>query len=121
MLISLTDYEGHVSPSLLLDVGQLVRHRRYQYRGVIVACDPRCAAGDTWYYANKTQPSREQPWYHVLVHESGGISTYVAQSNLEADTSGEPVIHPRLSTYFKGFEDGRYILREGIHKGGCEI
>ncbi len=98
-----------------------MRHRHYNYRGVIVSCDLRCMAGDKWYYANKTQPSREQPWYHVLVHDSGGISTYVAQSNLLADGSGEPVDHPRLGTYFRAFEEGRYLLRDGIGKGGCEI
>lgn len=121
MLISLTGFEGCSIPAIHFELGQLVQHRHYGYRGVIVAFDTCCEAGEKWYHSNKTQPSREQPWYHVLVHESGGISTYVAQSNLETDTSSEPVIHPRLSAYFKGFEDGRYILREGIHKGGCEI
>ena len=54
-------------------------------------------AGDTWYHSNKTQPSREQPWYHILVHDSGGISTYVAQSNLKEDTSGQPVSTTRIN------------------------
>ena len=77
-------------------------------------------AGDTWYQSNKTQPPREQPWYHVLVHDSGGLSTYVAQSNLELDQSGKPVNHPRIGTYFAGFKDGRYVLNPG-HSGSCAI
>lgn len=93
------------------DLGELVTHKRYGYRGVIVAVDPRCMAGKTWYQSNQTQPTREQPWYHVLVHESGGISTYVAQSNLAADPSSQPIDHPRIQCYFADFKDGRYILK----------
>ncbi|MGB1128047.1 MAG: heat shock protein HspQ [Opitutales bacterium] len=118
--IGLTDFEGHATPGIYFELGALVRHRRDNYRGVIVSCDPCCKAGDTWYYANKTQPSRDQPWYHILVHDSGGLSTYVAQSNLEADATAEPVEHPRIACYFSGFKDGRYILnpKEG---GACSI
>ena len=50
--------------------GHLVRHRRYGYRGVVVALDLECGAGDDWYRSNRTQPDRDQPWYHVLVHGS---------------------------------------------------
>lgn len=121
MLISLTNLEGHAIPGIHFELGQLVKHRLYGYRGVIVAYDTYCKAGEKWYQSNKTQPSREQPWYHVLVHDSGGISTYVAQSNLEVDASGEPVDHPRVKTYFSDFEDGRYVVKEGHSKGGCGI
>jgi len=101
-------------------VGELVRHKRYGYRGVVVDFDMRCQACDKWYYANKTQPGREQPWYHVLVHDSGGLSTYVAQTNLETDTSGEPVNHPRIGCYFTGFSNGHYVVN-GPSDGGCSI
>jgi heat shock protein HspQ len=121
VLISLTDFEGNTRPVIAFEIGQLVCHRRYGYRGVIVACDPCCQAGEKWYLSNKTQPPREQPWYHVLVHKSGGISTYVAQSNLESDASGEPIDHPRLKTYFSTFQDGRYILRKSSGQGSCGI
>lgn len=121
MLISLTDLDGCGNDPILFELGQLVSHRLYSYRAVIVSCDPRCMAGDNWYFANKTQPSRDQPWYHVLVHESGGLSTYVAQSNLELDTSGEPVSHPRVTHYFSEFKDGRYLMKEKAAEGGCGI
>jgi heat shock protein HspQ len=120
MLISLTDLEGSSRPGVYFDIGAVVQHKLYGYRGVIVAFDPDCAAGDKWYFANKTQPDREQPWYHVLVHESGGLSTYVAQSNLELDQTGAPVNHPRLATYFGAFKDGRYLVKEG-NSGACSI
>ena len=98
-----------MSPSVYYSLGTIVRHKLYHYRGVIVASDANCAAGDQWYYANKTQPKKDQPWYHVLVHDSGGISTYVAQSNLEFDTTQEPINHPRLENYFSEFKEGEYV------------
>ncbi|MDH4229246.1 MAG: heat shock protein HspQ [Nitrospirota bacterium] len=88
--------------------GQVVRHKRYGYRGVVVELDPVCRADDTWYSANQTQPEREQPWYHVLVHESMQV-TYAAQTSLEADDSGEEVVHPYVPYFFSEFKDGEYI------------
>lgn len=108
MLIALTDLEGSPLPLANFKIGTVVQHKLYGYRGVIVAFDPHCMAGDTWYYANKTQPAKEQAWYHVLVHDSGGLSTYVAQSNLEADESNAPINHPRLGSYFSEYKDGAY-------------
>ena len=106
---------------MYFELGTVINHKLYGYRGVVVAVDSCCMAGETWYQSNKTQPAREQPWYHILVHDSGGLSTYVAQSNLEEDASGEPVEHPRLNTYFCGFKDGRYQLKENAGSGGCSI
>lgn len=109
MFILLTDLEGYAQTGIKFDPGCLVQHKLYGYRGVIVSYDPYCMAGDTWYQANKTQPPKNQPWYHILVHDSGGLSTYVAQSNLEPDPCAQPVEHPRLSCYFSKFEGGCYL------------
>ena len=87
--------------------GDLVRHVRYQYRGVVVAHDPKCGADEQWYQSNQTQPDRNQPWYHVLVHESGSV-TYPAESSLESDDSGELIVHPLLEQFFGDFDDGCY-------------
>ncbi len=97
----------------------MVRHRLYGYRGVIVSLDAVCMAGEKWYMANKTQPSRNQPWYHVLVHDSGGLSTYVAQSNLELDTSKQPINHPRIESYFCCFKDGAYVRNQHAKQANC--
>jgi len=112
MLIGITDFETGGATSVHFQLGEVVKHKHYHYRGVIVAYDMQCVAGDKWYQTNKTQPSRDQPWYHVLVHETGGLSTYVAQSNLEPDSSGEPINHPRLSSYFSEFKDGSYVTHK---------
>ncbi len=79
---------------------------RYDYRGVIVDHDGSCQADDAWYGKNRTQPSRQQPWYHVLV--DGGPTTYVAEENLEPDPSGRPIRHPQLGAFFASFHGGRY-------------
>ncbi|MGJ8649042.1 MAG: heat shock protein HspQ [Opitutaceae bacterium] len=121
MLIGITDCEGGAQPGVYYGIGSIVQHKLYGYRGVIVAYDPHCVAGDKWYFSNKTQPAREQPWYHVLVHDSGGLSTYVAQSNLQEDPTQAPVDHPRISSYFTEFIDGTYVLKEGNASGGCSI
>ena len=99
-------------PKVLFEPGQLVRHRHYRYRGVVVACDPCCRADEAWYTANQTQPNRDQPWYHVLVHNSDH-ATYPAQDNLLPDTSGQPIRHPLLTTFFADFlVDGKYIRND---------
>lgn len=100
--------------------GQLVRHRHYKYRGVVVAFDAQCKADDDWYNKNLTQPDRSQPWYHVLVHGSPHV-TYAAECNLIEDDSGEEVVHPWLSEFFKASFDGVAYERNdqswpGFHK-----
>jgi heat shock protein HspQ len=91
--------------------GQLMRHRRHGYRGVVVNLDRRCEADDAWYYSNSSQPPREQPWYHVLVDGSDHI-TYVAQTNVLPDTSGREVEHPLVSQFFSGFDGKRYARND---------
>ena len=86
--------------------GTLVHHVRYDYRGVVVKVDKRCQASEVWFRKNRTQPDRDQPWYHVLVH--GGQETYVAQSNLELDISREPISHSEISQIFPTFLEGKY-------------
>lgn len=88
--------------------GQLIRHRRYRYRGVVVDLDLECRASQAWHQSNQTQPRRDQPWYHVLVDESSH-TTYVAQENLMPDASGGEVLHPLVSKFFKAFRDGCYV------------
>ena len=93
-------------------IGQPVRHRLFHYRGVIVDVDATCQASDAWYEAMaRTRPPKDQPWYHVLVHEAEHM-TYVAERNLEPDLSGEPIAHPSLQEFFEGMKDGLYVSGE---------
>ena len=95
----------------IFEVGQLVVHKRYHYRGVIVACDYECQAPDEWYRANKTQPDRHQPWYHVLVHASSTM-TYAAQTSLRTDDTHTPIEHPLVDHFFAEFNGQKYLRND---------
>lgn len=92
-------------------IGQLVHHRLFDYRGVVVDVDPIFSGSDEWYeQVARSRPPKDQPWYRVLVH-GAKQETYVAERNLEQDDSGEPIRHPLLGEFFGDLEGGRYRLR----------
>ena len=95
-------------------IGDVVRHRMFDFRGVIFDIDPVFANSEEWYQAipEAVRPSKDQPFYHLLAEnmESSYVA-YVSQQNLVADESDEPVDHPAIAGLFTGFEDGRYALR----------
>lgn len=93
-------------------VGDVIQHRLFDYRGVIVDVDPEFQGSERWYETvAKSRPPKDKPWYHVLVHEATHM-TYVAERNLEPDDSGDPVVHPLLRHYFDRVEKGRYLSNE---------
>lgn len=93
-------------------VGQIIEHRLFRYRGVVVDVDPEFQGSDAWYQqVARSRPPKDQPWYRVLVHDAED-ETYVAERNLRADASGEPVNHPRVGEFFSGFTDGSYRSRQ---------
>ena len=101
--------------SVRFSVGQLIHHRRFDYRGVIVDVDSVFSLDDDWYEQMATsRPPKDQPWYHVLVDGSGQM-TYVAERNLEPDASGEPISHPLLEHFFDSFRDGRYARTSSLN------
>ena len=90
-------------------VGDLIHHRLFDYRGVIVDVDSKCQAPDQWYETvAKSRPPKDKPWYHVLVHNAIH-TTYVAEQNLEADQILEPINHPMLGQFFSTFDGERYV------------
>jgi len=103
--INIPDYFPGELPSFR--VGQIVKHKHYGYRGVVVDFDMACQADEAWYGKNKTQPAPDQPWYHVLVHGSNG-NTYAAQENLVAADQDEPIPHPLKTVIFETVDHGQY-------------
>jgi len=96
-------------------VGELVHHRLFDYRGVIVDVDRDFQGTEEWYEAvAKTRPPKNMPWYHVLVHGKTH-STYVAEQNLEPDDSVEPINHPMLEYFFLKFENGLYFRKDTVN------
>lgn len=89
-------------------VGQVIHHKLFNYRGVIIDVDPVFEGTEEWYdKVALSRPPRDRPWYHVLV-DGFGHHTYVAERNLELDKNGGPVSHPDIEIHFDVFEDGVY-------------
>lgn len=93
----------------IFSIGDLVHHKLFDYRGVVVDVDPRMMLSDEWYESvARSRPPKDKPWYRILVHNATH-ETYVAERNLEADGSKEPILHPRVDSFFSKFSDGRYV------------
>ena len=66
-------------------IGQLIQHKLFDYRGIILGVDLEFKSTDEWYeMVAKSRPPKNEPWYHVLVHQKGH-QTYVAEQNLQID------------------------------------
>jgi heat shock protein HspQ len=97
-------------------IGDVVRHRLFDFRGVIFDVDPEFANSEEWYEAipEALRPSKDQPFYHLLAENSeSAYVAYVSQQNLLPDESEEPVDHPAIATMFDR-EGGRYRLRPDL-------
>ena len=96
-------------------VGQLVHHRLFDYRGVIVDVDAVFQGSEEWYERMaKSRPPKDKPWYHVLVHDSEH-TTYVAEQNLESDASTDPIEHPMIEQFFAAFDAGKYERLDAVN------
>jgi heat shock protein HspQ len=92
-------------------IGELVEHQLFGYRGVIFDVDATFNLTDEWYEAMaKSCPPKDIPWYHVMVHNAA-YTTYVAQQNLLSSAVTDQISHPELGIYFGCFIDGRYQPR----------
>ena len=101
-------------PRARFAIGEVVRHRLFDFRGVIFDVDPEFANTEEWYQAipEEVRPRKEQPFYHLLAENSEtAYVAYVSQQNLVPDDSDEPIDHPAIAAMFDGIEDGRYQLR----------
>jgi heat shock protein HspQ len=95
-------------------IGDVVRHRLLDFRGVIFDVDPVFANSEDWYQSipEAVRPRKDQPFYHLLAENAeASYVAYVSQQNLERDHSEEPVDHPAVDGIFDGFVLGRYTLK----------
>ena len=97
------------------EIGQIVKHRYFDFRGVIFDVDPEFDNTEEWYQSIPAQvrPKKDQPLYHLLAESPSQPSyiAYVSQQNLLKEEIPEPVIHPLVEEIFTGIEDGKYISR----------
>ena len=90
-------------------IGQVVRHRVFDFRGVVFDVDPEFANTEEWYQAipAEVRPRKDQPFYHLLAeNQETDYIAYVSEQNLLADETGEPVRHPQVSEMFRLTSDG---------------
>ena len=95
-------------------IGQVVRHRKHSFRGVVFDVDALFSNTEEWYdnIPEDSRPSKDQPFYHLLAENGeGSYVAYVSQQNLVADDSEEPVDHPAITGLFGDYADGKYQLR----------
>jgi heat shock protein HspQ len=100
-------------------IGDVVRHKMFDFRGIIFDVDPVFANSEEWYEAipEELRPSKEQPFYHLLAENAESTYVaYVSQQNLVADDSDEPVDHPAVATMFDQLEGGGYRLRDQLRQ-----
>jgi heat shock protein HspQ len=73
-------------------IGQVVKHRIYDFRGVIVDVDPEFNNTEEWWLAipEDVRPRKDQPFYHLLAeNETTAYEAYVSEQNLLIDETGE--------------------------------
>ncbi len=94
-------------------LGQVVKHRVYPFRGVIFDVDPEFSNSEEWWNAipEDVRPHKDQPFYHLLAeNETSYYVAYVSEQNLLPDMSGEPVEHPEVGQLFSEIENGLYVV-----------
>jgi heat shock protein HspQ len=98
-------------------IGDIVKHRLFDFRGVVFDIDPVFANSEDWYEAipQDMRPRRDQPFYHLLAeNEDSSYVAYVSQQNLLGDSEGGPIDHPSVHELFEDFAEGRYRLRRSL-------
>jgi heat shock protein HspQ len=104
-------------PSAKFGIGQVVKHRLFDFRGVIFDVDPVFNNTEEWYNSIpvEVRPRKDQPFYHLLAeNEETEYVAYVSEQNLLVDESGTPVRHPQVRDYFLGYDKSTksYKLRQ---------
>ncbi|MBR9826129.1 MAG: heat shock protein HspQ [Alphaproteobacteria bacterium] len=95
-------------------LGDVVRHRLFPFRGVVVDVDAEFANTEEWYQAipEDIRPRKDQPFYHLLAeNEESYYGAYVSEQNLLPDAENGPVGHPEVGETFEAFDGERYPLK----------
>ena len=102
-----------ISNNAKFSIGEIVKHRHFDFRGVIYDVDFEFNNSEEWYQSipKEVRPRKDQPFYHLLA-ESNDVTyeAYVSEQNLIRDYSGEPVGHPDVQDLFGPFQDGHYSI-----------
>ncbi|MTI17551.1 heat shock protein HspQ [Rhodobacteraceae bacterium RKSG542] len=97
------------------NIGQVVRHRVYPFRGVIYDVDPTYDNTEEWWEAipEDVRPERDQPFYHLLAeNDETEYVAYVSEQNLVTDESGDPLRNSQVDEVFDEDENGQFVARD---------
>ena len=92
-------------------IGDIVKHRVYDFRGVVFDVDPTFSNSEEWYNAipAEVRPRKDQPFYHLFAENAETeYIAYVSEQNLLPDISREPIRHPQIRDVFDIDDRGRY-------------
>ena len=96
-------------------IGQVIRHLRFDYVGVIFDVDPAFSGTEDWYEAvARSRPPKDRPWYHVLV-DGAQHTTYVAERHLAPAEPPRRIEHALVDHLFGGFDGERYQPRQTVN------
>ncbi|MBV9262599.1 MAG: heat shock protein HspQ [Pseudolabrys sp.] len=95
-------------------IGQVVKHRLFPFRGVVFDIDPVFNNTEEWWLSIPAdrRPRKDQPFYHLFAENSETeYIAYVSEQNLLPDTSGSPIRHPQVAEVFELDDSGTYRPR----------
>jgi len=93
-------------------IGNIVKHKFLNFRGVIFDLDPVFANTEEWYNAipKNFRPDKNQPFYHLFAeNEEVFYIAYVSEQNLLEDSENGPANHPDIKMIFSHFNGESYI------------
>ncbi len=100
--------------SAKFQIGQVVRHKKYDFRGVVFDVDPVFDNTEEWYQSIPVEirPAKDQPFYHLFAeNEQSAYIAYVSEQNLLPDERGGPLRHPQIKDIFEIDKLGQYHAR----------
>ena len=114
MFASSTHQRNVRSPLIKYHIGQVVRHSKQGYIGVIVGWDDHMIATKDW---PRNKEIENQPNYLVMVdthYRPLPQFTYVPQDEI-VTIHNERIKHPSLDSYFVDFNETSYKPRLWLH------
>jgi heat shock protein HspQ len=98
-------------------IGQVVKHRIFPFRGVVFDIDPVFDNTEEWWLSipEDIRPHKDQPFYHLFAENAETeYVAYVSEQNLLPDTSSEPIRHPQVAEEFIKDSKGAYRPRDFV-------
>ena len=98
-------------------IGQVVKHRIFPFRGVVFDIDPVFDNTEEWWLSipEEVRPDKDQPFYHLFAENAETeYVAYVSEQNLLPDTSSEPIRHPQVAEEFIKDSKGGYRPRDFV-------